>query len=188
LVTFALSFAQMPLIIREAMLRRPRRRPRAQSSPNFSDNNYLAELSGVAQRAKPEAHVEGGGRNTYKRRRMQEDSGHSGYSNSSFEENGGGLAASRDNNYLTEARAPNWGRNAPGAGAPRGNCNAWLKGLTRESMALLRLRERQRIQRLQMLVLRLEIEQAERHFARRSATPHFVPNIRSPASPNPGTI
>lgn len=145
---FAMSAAQTPRVIEEALLRGLRRRPgnaRAQTPPNFSHNNYLAELSGVAQRAKPEAHVEGGGRNTYKRRRMQEDSGHSGYSNSSFEENGGGLAASRDNNYLTEARAPNWGRNAPGAGAPRGNCNAWLKGFTRESMALLRLRERQRI-------------------------------------------
>ena len=169
MVTFALSFAETPRILQEAMLRKPRRRPRAHPAANFADNNYLAE-----------AHVEGG-RNTSKSLRMQEDRGHSGDSNSTLEENGGSPSDFCDNNYLAESHAPNWGRNRKGAGAPRGNRNAWLQGLTRTGMALLRLRQRNRIQRLQMLVLCAEIEQADRLSAQRGARRFHPRNARAMA-------
>ena len=72
-----------------------------------------------------------------------------------------------DNNYLAEAGAPNWGKNRKGAGAPRGNRNAWLMGLTRLGIALLRLREQNRIKRLQLLVLQAKIELVEARLAAR---------------------
>ena len=173
-MTSALSFAEMPLVIREAMLRGPRRRPCVPSRPpeNNFHNNYLAE----ARSAKVESHVEGGGRNSSKRLRIQEDSGHSGDLNSTFEETRECPAAFRDNNYLADlsaearsakAEKPNWGRNAPGAGAPRGNRNAWLKGLNRLGIALLRLREQNRVNRLQLLAQQAKIELLEARLAAR---------------------
>jgi len=72
-----------------------------------------------------------------------------------------------DNNYLAESGPPNWGKNRKGAGAPRGNRNAWLMGLNRLGMALLRLREQNRVKRLQLLVLQAEIELVEARLAAR---------------------
>ena len=111
MVTFALPSAGLPPILQEAMLRGPRRRPsilRAQTGPNFSHNNYVAE-SGT----------------------------------------------------------PNWGKNRKGAGAPRGNHNAWLMGLNRLGMALLRLREQNRVNRLQLLAQQAKIELVEARLAAR---------------------
>ena len=111
MVTFALPSAGLPSILQEAMLRGPRRRPstlRAQTAPNFSDNNYVAETS-----------------------------------------------------------RPNWGKNRKGAGAPRGNRNAWLMGLGRLGMTLLRLREQNRVKRLQFLALHAKIELLEARLAAR---------------------
>jgi hypothetical protein len=72
-----------------------------------------------------------------------------------------------DNNYLAESGPPNWGKNRKGAGAPRGNRNAWLMGLTRLGIALLRLREQNRVKHLQLLGLQAKIELAEARLAAR---------------------
>ena len=72
-----------------------------------------------------------------------------------------------DNNYLPELGTPNWGKNRKGAGAPRGNRNAWLMGLGRLGMALLRLREQNRVKRLQLLALQAKIELVEARLAAR---------------------
>jgi hypothetical protein len=72
-----------------------------------------------------------------------------------------------DNNYIAETSLPNWGKNRKGAGAPRGNRNAWLKGLNRLGMALLRLREQNHVKRLQLLALQAKIELAEARLAAR---------------------
>ena len=72
-----------------------------------------------------------------------------------------------DNNYLAESAPPNWGKNHKGAGAPRGNGNAWLMGLTRLGIALLRLREQNRVKRQQLLALQAKIELVEARLAAR---------------------
>ena len=72
-----------------------------------------------------------------------------------------------DNNYLAESGPPNWGKNRKGAGAPRGNRNAWLMGLDRLGIALLRLREQNRVNRLQLLAQQAKIELVEARLAAR---------------------
>jgi hypothetical protein len=60
------------------------------------------------------------------------------------------------NNYLAEM-TPNWGHNRKGAGAPRGNRNADLGGLTRNYIQLLRLRARNKMnaERLPLLAAKI---------------------------------
>lgn len=63
-------------------------------------------------------------------------------------------------NYRAEA-APNWGRNRKGAGAPPGNRNAHLHGVTRMQIRLARLMARLKMQRYQLMVLRAAVEYVE---------------------------
>jgi len=64
------------------------------------------------------------------------------------------------------------GRNRKGAGAPKGNRNAWLHGLTRKQMTLIRLRESNRLRALQRQVLVAEVERREAALVARGINPH----------------
>jgi hypothetical protein len=61
----------------------------------------------------------------------------------------------------TQRCEPNWGRNRKGAGAPPGNRNGYLRGLTRLDLQLLRLRARRKYQRFQLMAFAAALEHFE---------------------------
>jgi hypothetical protein len=64
----------------------------------------------------------------------------------------------------THTSEPNWGRNRKGAGAPRGNRNGYLCGVTRLQLQRMRLLARQKYQRFQLMAFTAAVE----HFEARS--------------------
>jgi len=70
------------------------------------------------------------------------------------------------NNYLAK-RTPNWGHNKKGAGAPRGNRNADLGGLTRDFIQLQRLRARNKMNAERLPALMAAVAALEARLAAR---------------------
>ena len=61
----------------------------------------------------------------------------------------------------THGSEPNWGRNRKGAGAPHGNRNGWLRGVTRLQLEQMRLGTRRKYQRFQLMALTAAVEHLE---------------------------
>ena len=61
----------------------------------------------------------------------------------------------------TQLSEPNWGRNRKGAGAPRGNRNGYLHGITRLQLQRMRLLARRKYQRFHIMALAAAVEHLE---------------------------
>jgi hypothetical protein len=73
----------------------------------------------------------------------------------------------------TQPLGPNWGRNRKGAGAPRGNRNGYLYGVTRLQLQRMRLLARRKYQRFQLMAFTAAVEHLESRIGIRSEdAPH----------------
>jgi hypothetical protein len=140
-MTSALPFADLPSLLQEAISRKPRRaptRPHASPQNDFSHNNYLAKRTPNWGRNKKGAGLPG---------------------RSSASQNAAPVVSLDREGQVRRCAAK--------AGAPRGNRNAYLGGLRREDIQLLRLQARNKMNAERLPLLAAKIAALEALFAAR---------------------